>query len=90
MKLGAKVEKGTILGAISAPLPPDETVLSAEVDGIVICVSHLPLVNGGETPYCIARFAKVSGAKEEIAEHKSNIVDDRRHGIETVLLLMPY
>ena len=84
VKLGAKVEKGTTLGVISAPFSSDETVLSAEVDGIVICVSHLPLVNGGEALFHIARFAEASVVEEEIADHRSNIADDRLYEIETV------
>ncbi len=84
VKLGAKVEKGTTLGVISAPFSSEESVLEAEVDGIVICVSNLPLVNGGEALFHIARFTQASAVEEEIAAHESNIEEDRLYEIEVV------
>lgn len=84
VKLGARVVKGTSLGVISAPFSSDETVLTASSDGIIICVSNLPLVNEGEALFHIARFAKASEVEEEIASHSSNIEDDRLFDIESV------
>ena len=83
-KLGARVEVGDTLGVISAPFSSDESVLIAESDGIVICVSNLPLVNQGEALFHIARFEEASVVEEEIAEHVSNIEEDRLFEIETI------
>lgn len=84
-KLGTRVKKGDTLGVVSAPFSSDEVVLSANSNGIVICVSNLPLVNEGEALFHIARFAKASAVEDEIASHESNIEEDRLYKIETVL-----
>ena len=84
VKLGARVEVGTTLGVISAPFSADESVLEAAADGIVICVSNLPLVNEGEALFHIARFAEAGAVEAEIATHESNIQEDRLYEIEAV------
>ena len=84
VKLGARVVAGTSLGVISAPYSSEENVLTAGSDGIVICVSKLPLVNEGEALFHIARFAKSSEVEEEIASHVSTIEEDRLFEIEAV------
>lgn len=83
-KLGAKVEAGATLGVISAPFSSEETVLVAETDGIIICVSNLPLVNEGEALFHIARFKEAGAVEVEIATHESNIEEDRLFEIEAV------
>lgn len=83
-KLGARVKAGASLGVISAPFSSEETVLTATHDGIVICVSKLPLVNEGEALFHIARFASAEDVEEEIAAHVSNIEEDRLYQIESV------
>jgi predicted deacylase len=83
-KLGTRVKPGDTLGVISSPFGNQEQVLSADTDGIIICVSKLPLVNEGEALFHIARFAKSGAVEDEIANHKSNIIEDRLYGIEKV------
>jgi uncharacterized protein len=83
-KLGARVEQGATLGVISAPFSADEWLLTAESAGIVICVSNLPLVNQGEALFHIARFKQSEAVEAEIANHESNIEDDRLFEMETV------
>ncbi|MGK0223188.1 MAG: putative deacylase [Limisphaerales bacterium] len=83
-KLGARVSAGDSLGVISAPFGSEEIVLKAEEDGIVICVSNLPLVNEGEALFHIARFEKASIVEGVIAEHESQIEEDRLYEIEAV------
>jgi predicted deacylase len=83
-KLGARVEVGTTLGVVSAPFSSEELILVSKMDGIVICVSHLPLVNEGEALFHIARFEEASAVEVEIAAHESNIRDDRLYKIEGV------
>ncbi len=83
-KLGTRVKKGDTLGVISAPFSSEELVLTASSDGIVICVSNLPLVNQGEALFHIARFEKAGIVEDEIAAHESNIEEDRLFDIETI------
>jgi uncharacterized protein len=83
-KLGTRVKPGDTLGVISSPFGNQEQILSAETDGIIICISKLPLVNEGEALFHIARFAKSGAVEYEIAAHKSNIIEDRLYGIERV------
>jgi hypothetical protein len=83
-ELGTRVKIGDTLGVISSPFSAQEMVLSAESDGIIICVSKLPLVNQGEALFHIARFEKAGDVEDEIATHKSNIVEDRLYEIEKV------
>lgn len=83
-KLGTRIKIGDTLGVISAPFSSDETVLAANMDGIIICQSSLPLVNRGEALFHIARFKKAGAVEEEIAAHESQIEDDRLYEIETV------
>ncbi len=83
-KLGARVKSGDVLGVISAPFSAEEEVLTTKSDGIIICVSNLPLVNEGEALFHIARFEKAGVVESEIAAHESNIEDDRLFEIETI------
>ncbi len=83
-KLGARVKRGDTLGVISAPFSSEEKVLIANSNGIIICLSNLPLVNEGEALFHIARFEKVSAVESEIAAHESNIEEDRLFEIESV------
>lgn len=83
-KLGTRVRKGDSLGVVSAPFTSEEEVLLAPFDGIIICVNNLPLVNQGDALFHIARFGKTAAVEEEIAEHKSNIAEDRLYEIEAI------
>lgn len=83
-KLGARVKAGDTLGVISAPFSSDESLLLAKRDGIVICLSNLPLVNEGEALFHIAYFDEARAVASEIAEHGSNIEEDRLYEIESV------
>ena len=83
-RLGSRVRKGDTLGVISAPFSSEETVLAAKFDGITICLSNLPLVNEGEALFHIARFDEAKAVAVEIAEHESNIEEDRLYRIEAV------
>lgn len=84
VKLGARIRIGDTLGVISAPFSSDETVLIADMDGIIICESTMPLINSGEALFHIARFKKAGAVEEEIAAHESQIEEDRLFDIESV------
>lgn len=83
-KLGARVKAGDTLGVISAPFSSEESLLLAKADGIVICHSNLPLVNAGEALFHIAHFKEARAVAVEIAEHGSNIEEDRLYEIEAI------
>jgi hypothetical protein len=84
INLGGHIKVGDTLGVISAPFSSEETVLTAEFTGIIICVSHMPLVNQGDALFHIARFKSASIVEGEIAAHESQIEEDRLYDIETV------
>lgn len=84
VELGARVRKGATLGVISAPFSSEEFVLTAEFQGIVICVNRLPLVNQGEALFHIAQFEETKAVESEIAAHGSSIEEDRLFEIEAV------
>lgn len=84
VKLGARVRVGDTLGVISAPFSAEETVLTARTDGIIICVSKLPLTNEGEALFHIAHFEESDAVEIGIAEHRSNIEEDRLYKIESI------
>jgi len=84
VKLGTRLQKGDTLGVIAAPFSDAEHVLEAKADGIVICVNNLPLVNEGDALFHIARFGESAIVEEQIAEHGSQIEEDRLFEIETV------
>ncbi len=83
-ELGARVKVGDTLGVVSAPFGSDESLLLAKADGIVICVSRLPLLNEGEALFHIAHFDAARDVAAEIAQHESNISEDRLYEIESV------
>ena len=84
VELGTRISSGDSLGVIASAFASDETVLVADSDGIVICVNDLPLVNEGDALFHIAKFGEPGAVEEEIAEHGSNIEEDRLFGIETI------
>ena len=84
VELGARVGPGDSLGVITAPFDAVETILTADADGIVICVNNLPLVYEGDALFHVARFGKPGVVEDEIAVHESNIEEDRLFGIESI------
>ncbi|RME35785.1 MAG: succinylglutamate desuccinylase [Gammaproteobacteria bacterium] len=56
--LGARVERGQLLGVVSDPFGEVEEPVQARYDGIVIGRTNLPLVNEGEALFHVARFRR--------------------------------
>ena len=83
-RLGTQIEKGATLGVVWGPFSSDDTVLAAPFEGIVICVSRLPLVNEGDALFHLARFRQGSEVEGEIASHESDIAEDPLFDIESV------
>ena len=56
MPLGAKAEKGSVLGVIGDPLGVNEFQVIAPEDGIVIGRTNLPLVYEGDALFHLAYY----------------------------------
>jgi len=56
--LGAHVQNNDLLGMISDPFGETEVEVRAQINGVVIGRTHLPLVNEGDALFHIARFGK--------------------------------
>lgn len=66
-KLGAIVEEGDVLGAVADPFGQTQTEIKATASGVVICRTHLPLVNEGDAVIHIARFKDVSAVADQVS-----------------------
>ena len=64
--LGTRVRKGDTIGLISDPFGQQEMEVSANVSGIIIGRTNLPLVNEGEGLFHIARFESTKQAEDTV------------------------
>ena len=77
--MGAKADKGTLLGIVSSPTGGDEYKVLAPKDGIVIGRTNMPLVYEGDALYHLAYFSadtsdvleKVEAFNEDLAPEES-------------------
>ncbi len=68
VNLGDSVQKGDVLGYISAPLGHGEVALTANKDGVVIGQQTLPLVNEGDAVFHMAYFTQDNDDVEQVVE----------------------
>ncbi len=74
--LGAKVDKGTLLGVLADPFGERETEVTAPGPGIIIGRSVLPLANEGEALFHIARFRRIEHVSAKVeAFHEEHQLD---------------
>jgi predicted deacylase len=76
--LGAKVEKGALLGVVSDPFGENEEPVYAPNEGIIIGRTTIPLVNEGEALFHLARFSRpdtVARSVEEIQQELDPAAD---------------
>ena len=66
-KLGATVNSGDTLAAVADPFGQTQIEIKANVSGVVIGRTHLPLVNEGDAVIHIARFENVSAVADEVS-----------------------
>lgn len=66
--LGEKVEKGQTIAVVADPLGETETPIVAEVDGVVIGRTNLPLVYEGDATFHIAQYGRKVGKVEKQVE----------------------
>lgn len=64
-KLGKKVEKGELLGVLSDPFGSEKIEVRAEKTGVIIGMTLIPLVNGGDALFHIATFED----SQEVEDH---------------------
>lgn len=73
--MGASVNKGDLLGMVSAPYDKDnaESEVFASTAGIVIGRTNIPLVNEGEALFHIARFNKLEEVATSVEAYHSDL-----------------
>jgi uncharacterized protein len=65
-RLGARVDKGQLLGVIGDPLGDNEVEVRAAANGLIIGHTNLPLVNEGDALFHIATFDRLSHVEEQL------------------------
>ena len=71
--LGKRVERDALLGVINGPLGGDDIHVLAPCSGIVIGITHLPLVNEGEALVHIARFDAIDDVTNVVEEFRQEM-----------------
>jgi len=65
--IGSKVSKGELLGRISDPMGESEVEITSSIEGVIISVLQLPLVNRGDAVFHIARLKGSQGDPSDLA-----------------------
>lgn len=68
VRLGARVEEGSVLGVVSDPLGEGETPLESPVSGVVIGRLNLPLVNEGDAVFHVATFDRLGQVAAQLEQ----------------------
>lgn len=73
--MGAKVNKGDLLGMVAAPYGDEksETMVTATGSGVVIGRTNIPLVNEGEALFHIARFHRPDEVADSVEAFHSDL-----------------
>lgn len=71
VSLGAKVDKGEVLGAVSDPFYHTDEAIVAPNSGLIIGKTNLPIVTEGEALFHIARFGKTDDAAEVVEQYQN-------------------
>jgi predicted deacylase len=66
IRLGQRVGTGELLGRVSDPFGADEVRVDAPHEGIIIGRNSLPLVNGGDALFHVARVARPGEASRAV------------------------
>lgn len=67
-QLGARVEKGRLLGAVADPLGGSEIPVSSHLSGVVIGRRTTPLVHEGEALFHIASFEDLDAVEDHLSQ----------------------
>tara|TARA_R110002124_G_scaffold149220_1_gene314932 strand:+ start:71846 stop:72877 length:1032 start_codon:yes stop_codon:yes gene_type:complete len=65
-ELGARVEKGQVLGVLSDPFGREKHNIEARRTGIIIGMATMPLLNRGEAAFHVATFEDSSAVEEHV------------------------
>ncbi len=80
--LGARVQKGDILGFVDDPNGGFLCAIHAAIDGIVIGRLELPIVHEGDAVYHIARFKDdIEDVVDRVESFQSDYADDDEPGV---------
>jgi len=82
--LGDRVRQGDLLGLITSPFESSEADVTSTVDGIVIGVNNLPLVNEGEALFHVALFGESGAVDREITAYDTVIESDPLYEVDRV------
>ena len=66
--LGARVNKGDLIGIVADPFGEKESEVFSPYNGIIIGKTNLPLVNEGDALYHIARFGNIEEVEARVDE----------------------
>ncbi len=75
ISLGTKVEKGEILGYITDPFGKNKFKITSPVEGLIIGMSMLPLLNDGDAAFHIASFEDVEAVEDSVEAYQENLMD---------------
>lgn len=73
--LGAKVTKGQTVGYISDPFGKNKHKMKSPVEGLVIGMTMLPLLNRGDAAFHIASFKDMDAVEDSIEAFQENLLD---------------
>lgn len=71
--LGKSVERGQVLGVINGPLGDGEIQVPSPYTGVIIGISHLPLVNEGEALVHVAFFEAMDDVTNVVEEFQQEM-----------------
>lgn len=83
VELGTRVKPEQPLGAVTSPFSSDEEMIVGTVDGIVIGLNNLPLVNEGDALFHVASFGQAKLVGDQIAAHGTAIETDPLFAMES-------
>ncbi len=74
--IGDVVEKGDLLGYISDPFGQNETPVEANLNGVIIGRTNLPIVNPGDALFHIALIKRIQQAEEKLQIMEEDVEAD--------------
>jgi len=77
-KLGSIIKKNDLLGIVSDPLGNDNIEVRAKKKGIIICHTHLPLVNRGDAIIHVATFERTKPLIKSMEQFDDRFEDDEK------------
>ena len=73
VRLGARVERGDLLGVIADAFGEHEVPVVAPADGIIVGRTQLPLVHEGEALFHLARFHEMETASRQVEAFQESV-----------------